>query len=135
VVEAKHQFYHTKEHVFVNFPMKGYSKLTDIRYALSDNELLIELREPNTNRVHRLCKTLNREVDVCQSGVELLIDFVAVKLRKADKEVTWDSLGYDVKEFTMPRRGQMKSNFLTYTPPPAPITESAKESEAADKEN
>ena len=63
-VEAKHQFYHTKDNVFVNFPMKGYSKLMDIRYALSENELLVELKDPQTSKVHRLCKTLNREIDV-----------------------------------------------------------------------
>ena len=113
-MEARHQFYHTKEMVFVNFPMKGYSKLMDVRYALSENELLVELRDPQTEKVNRLCKTLNREIDVDQSSVELLIDFVAVKLKKGDKDITWDSLGYDIKEFTLPRRGQMKSNFLSY---------------------
>jgi hypothetical protein len=94
--------------------MKGYSKLMDVRYALSENELLIELRDSQTEKVNRLCKTLNREIDVDQSSVELLIDFVAVKLMKGDKDITWDSLGYDIKEFTLPRRGQMKSNFLSY---------------------
>ena len=114
--------------------MKGYSKLMDIRYALSENELLIELKDPQTSKVHRLCKTLNREIDIDQSSVELLIDFVAVKLRKRDKEITWDSLGYDIKEFTIPKRAQMKTNFLSY--PIQPIEETkVEESAAADKEN
>ena len=130
-VEAKHQFYHTKDNVFVNFPMKGYSKLMDIRYALSENELLVELKDSQTSKVHRLCKTLNREIDVELSSIELLIDFVAVKLRKSDKEITWESLGYDVKDFTLPRRGQMKSNFLSQ--PITPVEEPT--SAAADKEN
>jgi hypothetical protein len=34
-VEGVHQFFHTKEFVFVNMPMKGYSKLCDVHYALS----------------------------------------------------------------------------------------------------
>ena len=100
--------------MFVNFQMKGYSKLMDVRYALSENELLVELKDSQTSKVHRLCKTLNREIDVDQSNIELLIDYVAVKLKKSDKEISWDSLGYDIKEFTLPRRGQMKSNFLSY---------------------
>ena len=55
-----------------------------------------------------------------QSSIETLIDFVAVKLKKRDKEVTWDQgVGYDVKDFTLPKRGQMKSNFLKYEPPVA----------------
>ena len=48
----------------MNFPMKGYSKLMDIRYALSENELLVELKDSQTSKVHRLCTTLNREIDV-----------------------------------------------------------------------
>jgi len=72
------------------------------------------------------------------SSVELLVDFIAVKLRKEDKEQSWDQLGYDIKEFTIPKRGQMKSNFLTMPiikeePKPVPVNE--EESAAADKEN
>jgi len=72
------------------------------------------------------------------SSVELLVDFIAVKLRKEDKEHSWDQLGYDIKEFTIPKRGQMKSNFLTMPIikeelKPVPVNE--EESAAADKEN
>jgi len=72
------------------------------------------------------------------SSVELLVDFIAVKLRKEDKEQSWDQLGYDIKEFTIPKRGQMKSNFLTMPiikeePKPVPVNE--EESAAVDKEN
>lgn len=104
-VDATFQFFHTKDYVFVNLPMKGYSKLVDVHYALSADELLIEVKEAATQKVHRLCKTLLREVNVELSSVELLIDFIAVKLRKDDKDSTWDQLGYDVKEFTLPRHG------------------------------
>ena len=83
--------------MFINFHMRGYNKLGDVHFGLSENELLIEIKEPSpslTNhsgvKVHRLCKTLFREVDVDQSSIELLVDFVAVKLRKRDKDVTWD---------------------------------------------
>jgi hypothetical protein len=33
------------DHVFINIPFKGYNKEQDIRYALSTDELLIEVRE------------------------------------------------------------------------------------------
>ena len=62
-VEAKHQFFHMKEFVIINLQMKGYSKTTDVRYALSENELLVEIKD-SASRVHRICKTLYREVDV-----------------------------------------------------------------------
>ena len=109
--------------------MKGYSKICDVRYALSENELVIEIKEPSNKapsgnqRVHRLCKTLHKEIDVQQSSVDLLVDFIAVKLRKRDSNVSWDSLGYDIKNFTIPNDGKMKSNFLTYIPPPKPVEE------------
>ena len=104
-VEGVHQFFHTKEFVFVNMPMKGYSKICDVHYALSQNELLIEVKDPATLKVHRICKTLLKEIAVEQSSVELLVDFIAVKLRKEDKEQAWDQLGYDIKQFTIPKRG------------------------------
>ena len=104
-VEGVHQFFHTKEFVFVNMPMKGYSKICDVHYALSQNELLIEVKDPATLKVHRICKTLLKEISVEQSSVELLVDFIAVKLRKEDKEQSWDQLGYDIKDFTIPKRG------------------------------
>jgi hypothetical protein len=104
-VEGVHQFFHTKEFVFVNMPMKGYSKICDVHYALSQNELLIEVKDPATLKVHRICKTLLKEISVELSSVELLVDFIAVKLRKEDKEQAWDQLGYDIKDFTIPKRG------------------------------
>lgn len=103
-VEAKHQFFHMKEFVIINFQMKGYNKNTDVHYALSENELLVEIRD-SSSRVHRVCKTLYREVDVSQSSIELLVDFVAVKLRKQDASVSWDQAGYDITNFSLPKRG------------------------------
>ena len=46
------------ELVFVNLNFKGYNKETDIRYALSENEILLEVRDETKNKVHRICKTL-----------------------------------------------------------------------------
>lgn len=113
--------------------MKSYKKESDIHYALSENELLIEIRDPSSNKVHRFCKTLFKEIDVDQSSIELLVDFVACKLKKRDKEITWEQgIGYDVKEFTLPKRGQMKSNFLKYI---KPIEEESKKEEIAEDQD
>ena len=49
---------------------------------------------------------------MAESSIELLVDFIAIKLKKMEKEVLWDSLGYDIPNFTVPLKGQMKSNFL-----------------------
>lgn len=84
--------------------MKGYNKLTDVRYALSENELLVEIRQGLV--IHRICKTLFKEIEVDQSSIELLVDFVSVKLRKRDKDAVWDQgCGYDISEFSIPNFG------------------------------
>ena len=59
---------------------------------------------------------------------------MAVKLKKSDKEISWDSLGYDIKEFTIPKRAQMKSNFLSLPVQPREEPKPV-ENDAADKEN
>ena len=46
----------------------------------------------------------------------LLVDFVSVKLCKLEKGQSWSGLGYDIANFTVPERGQMKSNFLRSAP-------------------
>ena len=51
------------------------------------------------------------------SNIDLLVDFICVKLKKLESAVSWDSLGYDVQNFTMPLKSQMKSNFLKYEAP------------------
>ncbi|CDW74714.1 UNKNOWN [Stylonychia lemnae] len=119
-IQAKFQFFHQKEFVFINLNFKGYNKLTDVRFALSENELVLEVKYPSALwtkdnqvfQINRLCYTLHKEIDVSQSSVELLVDFIAIKLKKLDKESSWSSLGYEIKDFTIPMRGQMKSNFL-----------------------
>ena len=69
--------------------MKGYNKQTDVRYALSENEIVIQVKDKQNN-VYKLAKTLFKEIDVDQSSIELLVDFISVKLRKQDKDAAWD---------------------------------------------
>lgn len=90
--------------MFINFNFKGYQKDKDVRYALSENELLIEVKDKQ-NKVHRLCKTLFKEIDVPESSVELLVDFIAVKLKKLENAQNWREIGYDISDFTMPKKG------------------------------
>ena len=47
------------------------------------------------------------------SEVQLLVDFIVIKLAKFEKGTGWNDFGYDVKEFTVPTQaGQlMKSNY------------------------
>ena len=105
--------------------MKGYSKLVDVHFALSENEIMLDVREPGTQRVHRVGKTLFKGIDVDQSSVELLVDFIAVKLKKIDTNLGWDMLGYDINNFTLPMRGHLKSNHLTLPKPKVEIVQPA----------
>lgn len=68
-VDAKFQFVNQSELVFVTFNFKGYVKGSDVRYALSANEVFLEVRDIEKNKVHRVCKTLTNQVDVMQSDV------------------------------------------------------------------
>jgi len=68
--------------VFINFNFKGYNKEQDARYALSENEILLEVRDVGKNKVHRVCKTLHQPIDCKESSVQLLVDFIVFKLKK-----------------------------------------------------
>lgn len=78
----------------------------------------------------RLCQTLTKSIDVPTSEIMLLVDFISVKLAKQEYGKTWDGLGYDIANFTIPKRGQMKSNFLkppAPEPKPEPVVEKVEE--------
>jgi len=71
--------------VFFNIPAKGYDRDNDVRYALSSDEFIIEIRDKSQRGKHvirRICKTLSKSVDVARSDVQLLVDFIVVKLCK-----------------------------------------------------
>lgn len=70
------------ELVFINFNFKGYKRESDVRYALSDNEILLEVRDEAKNKVHRVCKTLHKTIISQDSQVQLLVDFIVFKLKK-----------------------------------------------------
>lgn len=133
-VDLKPQFISQADYVFINLPLRGYNKETDIRYALSENELLLEVKDTSQGKfiVRRLCQTLHKQIDVSLSEVMLLVDFVSVKLCKLEKGHSWGALGYDIANFTIPERGQMKSNFLkTALPKEDPVAEKRTTAEPA----
>ena len=86
-----------------------------MRFALSSDEILVELRDKSQRSKHvikRLCKTLTKSIDVSSSDIQLLKDFIIIKLRKQEETVQWNDFGYDIADFTIPQTTQMKSNFL-----------------------
>lgn len=68
-VDAKYTFMNQGDLVFINCNFKGYNKEADARYALSDNEILLEVRDVSKNKVHRICKTLMHPIDCKESQV------------------------------------------------------------------
>jgi len=104
-----------------------------VRFALSSDEFIIELRDKSQKGKHvirRLCKTLTKSIDVSRSDVQLLVDFIVVKLQKQEGSVQWNDFGYDIAQFSIPQTTQMKSNYLKPIVPEKPETDdTAAESE------
>jgi hypothetical protein len=50
-----------------------------------------------------------------------------------ERGVSWNSFGYDIKDFTVPERGQMKSNFLK-SKAPEPVAEPIEPEEVKEEE-
>jgi len=103
-----------------------------VRYALSSDEFIIELRGEKSSRgkhvIKRLCQTLTNTIDLSKSEVQLLKDFICVKLYKKEDE-QWRDLGYDIANFTVPKVSQIKSNYLKSAEPEVPDTPSTAETE------
>lgn len=55
---------------------------------------------------------MTKSVDVALSEVMLLVDFISVKLCKLERGLSWQGFGYDIAQFTIPERKEMKSNYL-----------------------
>lgn len=53
-IELKPQVIMQADIVFLNLPLKGYNKDEDIRYALSADELVLEIRDRSQKGVHRI---------------------------------------------------------------------------------
>ena len=84
-IELQGTFIQQSDLVFFNIPAKGYNKETEVRYALSSDEFIMELRDKSSQKgnrhvVKRVCKTLTKQIDVGRSEVQLLKDFICIKL-------------------------------------------------------
>jgi len=79
-VESKHVFMNQGELVFVNFNFNGYNKDSDVRYALSENELFLEVRDLGKNKVYKCAKTLQEPIDCQESSAQLLVNYIVFKL-------------------------------------------------------
>ena len=62
---------------------------------------------------------MSKSIDVGRSEVQLLVDFIVVKLHKQESGEHWRELGYDIANFTVPQAAPMKSNFLQSNEPEA----------------
>ena len=82
--------------------------------------------------IKRLCKTLNKSVDVGRSEIQLLVDFIVVKLQKQEAD-PWSDFGYDIANFTVPQTGQMKSNFLKSIEPAPAVEPEVEETKVPEK--
>lgn len=138
VVELRTNFIQQADFVFLNVGFKGYQKDQDVRYAFSENEFVLEVRDRSVangpGRKQRICQTLTQQIDVGQSEVQLLVDFISVKLTKLEKGKTWRSFGFDISEFAIPERTQMKSNFLKAKALPEPVKEDKEENNAEEEQ-
>lgn len=70
--------------------------------------------------VRRLCQTLTNSVDVFKSEIQLLKDFICIKLYKMDNEDQWREFGYDIANFTIPKTVPINSNYLKSAEPEVP---------------
>lgn len=128
-VDAKFQFINQGELIFLNFNFKGYKRASDVRYAISENEVILEVRDVAKNKVHRLCKTLFQQIDVESSDVQLLVDYIIFKFKKKESAEKWDDVGYDIQNFSVPDHttGIIKSNHWKQKLPEKVVEEANKE--------
>ncbi len=99
IVEGKYDFKQLGEYVFLTYKVKGYQK-PHVVHKVTDNEMLLEVYDPTLNARQRTCVTLFLPIVSKESSVELLTDYICVKLKKADPSKLWDSLGYAISQLT-----------------------------------
>ena len=83
-MELKGTFIQHTDNVFLNIAAKGYDKDRDVRWALSENECIVELRDRSAQKhtIKRLCVTLNHQIDVVRSSIKLLVGFITITVCK-----------------------------------------------------
>jgi len=100
-IEGKYDFKQLGEFVILTYKIKGYKKDT-VTHILNNNEILLEVFDPNLKAIQRTCVTLRNPIVAEQSTFDLLVDFICIKLKKADPSKTWDQLGYNISQLAEP---------------------------------
>ena len=67
-VEAAVTFMNRGDFIFVNFHLKGYKK-EDVKYALSKDEIFLEVKDQQKVQVHKICQTLWKKIVLYESQV------------------------------------------------------------------
>eukprot|EP00826_Nyctotherus_ovalis_P016698 TRINITY_DN14849_c0_g2_i8.p1 TRINITY_DN14849_c0_g2~~TRINITY_DN14849_c0_g2_i8.p1 ORF type:complete len:651 (+),score=215.94 TRINITY_DN14849_c0_g2_i8:144-2096(+) len=125
-IEGKYDFRQFGEFVVLTYKVQGYKKET-ATYKLTTNEMLLEVFDPMLKAKQRTCVTLFAPVVLSGSSIDFLVDFISIKLKKADSSKVWESLGYEISQLTEVEEPQEES------PPPA-AAEPQEEDEAEEVE-
>jgi hypothetical protein len=99
IVEGKYDFRQFGEFVVLTYKVQGYNKET-VTYKLTSNEMLLEVYDPSLKAVQRTCVTLFLPIVLTGSIIDYLVDFISIKLKKADASKVWESLGYQISQLT-----------------------------------
>jgi hypothetical protein len=100
-VEAKYDFKQIGEYVIVTYKIKGYRK-EDVVSTLTNNEMLLEVLDLGAKCIQRTCVTLYQPIVARESQVDMFVDYICIKLKKADAAKLWDSLGYQIAQLSAP---------------------------------
>eukprot|EP01022_Parablepharisma_sp_SALTPOND_P015577 TRINITY_DN2214_c1_g1_i1.p1 TRINITY_DN2214_c1_g1~~TRINITY_DN2214_c1_g1_i1.p1 ORF type:complete len:741 (-),score=129.72 TRINITY_DN2214_c1_g1_i1:2848-5070(-) len=128
-VEGKYDFKQLGEFIILTYKVKGYQKET-VTHKITNNEMLLEVYDPGLKAIQRTCVTLFLPVVAKESHVDLLLDFICVKLKKADSSKVWESLGYQISQLTeIPEKPKEPPQ------PESPVKEPSKPAEPEDRQN
>ena len=135
IIEGKYDFKQLGDFVILTYKIKGYDKETAI-HKLTKNEMLLQVFDPSLKANQRTCVTLFAPIILNASNVEFLVDFICVKLKKADTSKIWESLGYQISQLTEIQEKPKEELSQTNEKKEADETEKEKEKEeASNKEN
>lgn len=70
--------------------MKGYEK-PQIKYFLNDKNFYLEFEQSDLKQV--LCVQLLYKIDVYESKIEFLVDYLSLVLKKEKESLSWKDIG------------------------------------------
>jgi len=117
IVESRYDFRQFGEFIILTYKVPGYKKET-VTYKLTNNEMLLEVYDPSLKAIQRTCVTLFLPIVLNGSTIDYLVDFISIKLKKADSSKTWESLGYQISQLT-----EIEEKSQEESPPTLPAEE------------